>query len=146
MYRLVESSKPGEVERDQAVRLLTERAVLTRSLCRELLDCDGRFSDRRSSTALSFLLQWVVRNLPESVRVEPHPSDGIDIMVVPDDCQELLREIQDGAQVGEAFFMLLTADNSLQADGDRTTLRKRLDTYWATHSSAASAPSLFSSL
>jgi hypothetical protein len=55
MYRLVNSSKPGEVERDQAVRLLTERAVLTRALCRELLESDGSFSDRRSSTALVLL-------------------------------------------------------------------------------------------
>jgi hypothetical protein len=143
MYRLVNSSKPGAVERDLAVRLLTERAVLTRALCRELLESDGSFSDRRSSTALSLLLQWVVRNLPQAVRVEPHPSDGIDSMAVPDDCSELLQEIHDGAQVGEALFMLFTADNSLQADGDRARLRKRLDDYWASHAAAAPAPSLF---
>ena len=141
MHRLVKSSKPGEVERDHAVRLLTARAVLTRALCRELLDADGRFSDRRPSTALFLLLQWVAQNLPESVWVEPHPAGGIDAMIVPADCQELLREIYDGAQVGESLFMLLTADNSLQADGDRATLRKRLDTYWANHPAAAPAPS-----
>jgi hypothetical protein len=143
MYRLVNSSKPGEVERDQAVRLLTERAVLTRALCRELLESDGSFSDRRSSTALVLLLQWVAQNLPQSVRVEPHPSDGIDSMFVPDDCRELFREIQDGAQVGEALFMLSTADNSIQADGDRARLQKILDDYWTNHASAAPAPSLF---
>jgi hypothetical protein len=48
MHRLAKSSKPGDVERDQAGRLLTERAVVTRALCRELLDSNGRFSDRRS--------------------------------------------------------------------------------------------------
>lgn len=144
MYRLVNSSKPGEVERQQAVRLLTERAVLTRAICRELLESDGQFSDRRSSTALSFLLQWVALNLPQSVGVEPHPSDGIDSMAVPDDCRELLREIHEGALVGEALFMLFTADNSLQADGDRARLRQRLDVYWTNHPSAAPAPSLFS--
>ena len=141
MYRLVNSSQPGAVERDHAVQLLAERAVLTRALCRELLDSDGRFNHRRPSIALSLLLQWVARNLPESVRVEPHPADGIDSMVAPDDCQELLREIRDGAQVGEALFMLLTADNSLQADGDRAVIQKRLSAYWANHSSAAAAPS-----
>jgi hypothetical protein len=142
---LVKSSKPGEVERDHAVRLLTERAVLTRSLCRELLDSDDRFDARRPRAALSLLLQWVGQNLPASVRVEPHASGGIDSMVVPDNCQELLQEIRDGAQVGEALFMLLTADNSLQADGDQATLRKRLDNYWANHTSPVAAPSLFSS-
>lgn len=142
---MVKSSKPGEVERDHAVRLLTERAVLTRSLCRELLDSEDRFDARRPRAALSLLLQWLGQNLPGSVRVEPHASDGIDIMVVPDDCRDLLREIEDGAQVGEALFMLMTADNSLQADGDQATLQKRLDDYWANHASPAPAPSLFSS-
>jgi hypothetical protein len=64
-------------------------------------------------------------------------------MFVPDDCRELLREIQDGAQVGEALFMLSTADNSIQADGDRARLQKILDDYWTNHASAAPAPSLF---
>lgn len=146
MHRLVKSSKPGEVERDLAIRLLTERAILTRALCRELLDSGESFSGRRTSTALGFLLQWVSHYLPASVRVEPHPSDGIDSMTVPEDCNELLREIRDGAQVGEAFFMLLTADNSFQSDGDRKTIRKRLDSYWVDHASAASAPSLYASL
>lgn len=144
MYRLVKSSNPGAVERDNAVRLLVERAVLTRSLCRELLESDGNFSDRRPTTTLALLLQWVAQNLPASVRVEPHPADGLESMVVPDDCQELLQEIQDGAQVGEALFMLMTADNSFQADGDRAQIRKRLDDYWADHPSPAHAPSVFS--
>lgn len=143
MHRLVKSSKPGEVERDLAIRILTERAVLTRALCRELLDSGESFSNRRTNTVLGFLLQWVSHYLPASVRVEPHPSDGIDSMTVPDDCRELVREIRDGAQVGEAFFMLLTADNSLQSDGDRSRLQKRLDSYWVDHPSAASAPSLW---
>ena len=142
MHRLIKSSQPGDAEHDKALRLLTQRAVLTRALCQELLDSQGRFSDRRSTAALSILLQWVAQNLPESVRVEPHASDGIDSMVVPDDCQELLREIHDGAQVGDALFMLLTADNSLQADGDQSTLQKRLNAYWANHPSAAPAPAV----
>ena len=146
MHRLVNYSKPSEVERQQAVRLLAERAVLTRAICRELLESDGQFSDRRSSTALSLLLQWIAHNLPQSVRIEPHPSDGIDSMAVPADCSEVLREIRDGALVGEALFMLSTADNSLQADGDRARLRTRLDAYWTNHASAAPAPSLFSTL
>lgn len=141
MHRLVNSSTPGAVERDHAIRLLNERAVLTRALCRELLDSSGNFSDLRSNTALVLLLQWVWRNMPESVRVEPHASDGIDNMVVPDDCQELLREIRDGALVGEALFMLSTADNSYQRDGDMATIQKRLDAYWIDHPAGARLPS-----
>ena len=142
MLRLIESSKPGAVERDYAIRLLAERAVLTRALCRELLDSEGRFGNRRSAAALSVVLGWVVQYLPESVRLEPHASDGIDSMIVPDGCQELLREIRDGAQVGEALFMLFTADNSIQKAGDQARLQQKLDDYWANHSHAAPAPEL----
>ena len=36
--RLVSASNPDDVDRDQALHLLTQRAVLTRSVYRELLD------------------------------------------------------------------------------------------------------------
>lgn len=140
MHRLIKSSQPGAVEHDRAVRLLAQRAVLTRALCQELLESQGRFSDRRSTAALSILLQWVAQNLPESVRVEPHCSDGLEHMVVPDAWRGLFREIQDGAQVGEALFMLVTADNTSQTNASQAQLQKKLDAYWASHSSAAPAP------
>jgi hypothetical protein len=145
MHRLVQSSKPGQVERDHAIRLLTERAVLTRALCRELLDSDGVFNTRRAGTVLSWLLNWVSYSVPDSIRVEPHASDGLDSMVVPENCGELLQEIKDGARVCDDFFMLLTADNSIQSEGDRARIRKSLDAYWIEHEHAAQAPSVYSS-
>jgi hypothetical protein len=138
MHRLVNSSNPEDVDRDKAVNLLTQRAILTRAVCRELLDADTSFNDRRPQTSLVLLLQWIARNLPESVRFEPHPSDGIDSMVVPDTCRELLQEIRDGAEVCEALFMLLTADNRIQADNDQAIIQNKLDRYWANHRSVAS--------
>jgi hypothetical protein len=36
--KLVRSSIAGHVERDQALHLLTQRALLTRIICRELLE------------------------------------------------------------------------------------------------------------
>jgi hypothetical protein len=140
--RLVQSSNPGDVERDAAVRLLAERAVLTRAVCRELLDAGGEFAGRRPCVALSFLLQWIQENFPESIRVEPRPADGIDRMVVPDGCRDLLQEIQDGAQVGEALFMLLTADTPTQSRGDEAVIRDRLAAYWAKHLAAVRAPTV----
>jgi hypothetical protein len=149
--RLVGSSHPGDVERDAAVRLLAERAVLTRAVCRELVDAGDRFAERRQCVALAFLLRWIAENLPESLRFqsaagslcqrEPHPSDGIDRMVVPEGCDDLLQEIRDGAQVADALAMLLTADNSLQARGDEAVIRDRLAAYWARHGAAVRAPS-----
>jgi len=139
---MVRSSNPGDVDRDTAVRLLSERAVLTRAACRELLDSEGSFDGRRPSIALSFLLQWIRENLPESIKVEPHPADGIDRMVVPDNCRDLLQEIRDGAEVCEALFILFTADTPSQFRGDEKSIHDRLAAYWANHGSAARAPSV----
>jgi hypothetical protein len=149
--RLVGSSNPGDVERDTAVRLLAERAVLTRAVCQELIDAGGGFADRRPCVALSFLLQWIEGKLPESLQVrtaagglyqrEPRASDGIDQMAVPAGCEDLLQEIRDGARVGDALSMLLTADNSIQARGDEAVIRERLAAYWADHGAAVRAPS-----
>lgn len=151
--RLVSSSVPGAVERDAAVRALAARAVLTRALCRELEEASGRFADRRPCMALSLLLQWIQTNLPESLQVqaaagnvyqkEPRPSDGIDAMMVPDDCQALVQEIRDGAKAGDALCMLLTADNSLQAESDADVIRASLAAYWSRHAVAANAPGIY---
>jgi hypothetical protein len=137
---LVGSSNPGDVDRDAAVRLLAERAVLTRAICRELLEVVRGLGDRRPHVAMGLLLQWVTENLPESVRVEPHPSDGLDRMVVPDGLQDLFEEIRHGAEVGEALFMLWTADSQLEAQGDEARIRERLAAYWDKHPSAVRAP------
>jgi hypothetical protein len=40
MLRLVASSDPSAVDRDNAVHLLVERAILTRMVCHELLTQD----------------------------------------------------------------------------------------------------------
>jgi hypothetical protein len=135
--RLVHSSVPGAVERDAALRRLSERAVLTRMLCRELLEADGRLPDRRVMAALSSLLSWIAQNCPESVRVEPHPSDGLDGLEILEDERDLLAEVRNGAQVGEAFFMLMTADTSGAAEHDKAVLRERLESYWTKHAVAA---------
>ncbi len=89
--RLVASSNPEAVARDQALHLLTERAVLTRAVCRELLDSVGDFGGRRPRTALALLLRWVQGTFPESDRIEPHAREGLDAIVVPQDCEDLLR-------------------------------------------------------
>ena len=132
--RLVESSEPGAVERDIAIHLLTERAVLTRMVCFELVDIVHRRSvDRRVHTALSLLLAWVHENMPGSVRVEPHPADGINEMTIPAGYEKLVEEIRAGAQVGEALFMYYTADSCYQADQDWASVQERLAQYWAAH-------------
>jgi hypothetical protein len=134
--RLVRSSVPGAVERDQTIRLLAERAVLTRMVCRELLDCDIRGGNRRSRTALFLLLRWIGENHPESVRVEPRATDGLDRMIVQEGFSDILQEITDGAQVCQALFMLFAADNRIQVEHDCATIEARLKAYWIKHGSA----------
>ena len=64
--RLIASSNPDDVGRDQALHLLTQRAVLTRSVCRELLDLGGVFNGMRPLAALALLSRWVKDTFPET--------------------------------------------------------------------------------
>ena len=89
MERLVDSSRPGEVEWDAAVRLLAERAALTRAVCRELQEAKS-FLARRPKTALSLLLAWIASHFPDCVRFEPQPADGLEQMTVPEGCHEFI--------------------------------------------------------
>ena len=137
--KLVASSDQRLLERETAIHFLTERAVLTRQVCQELYESNEEFAGRRPRTALSFLLQWIMKSQKEFVRGEPHCADGLDNMIVPEGCQELFQEIRDGALVGEAFFMLLTADSPAEQRGDEKVLRERLAAYYAQHRSPVRA-------
>ena len=125
------------VDRDQALWLLAERAVLTRAVCRELQDSGGEFYGRRPFRALAQLLEWVHSNFPES---GPSPRCGLDAMVVPEDCQDLLREIRDGAEVCAALDMLTTADNALEEEGDKEAIARKLAAYWEAHAQIVNPP------
>jgi hypothetical protein len=148
--QLADSSHLGDIRRDTAVRLLAERAILTRALCRELADSQGRFADRRPCAALGFVLRWIGENQPECLQYraaagnlctrEPRPSDGLDRMVVPAGSESLLQEIRAGAAVGDALAMLLTADNAVQSSGDEAAIRDRLTAYWTLHAAPVRAP------
>ena len=84
-----------------------------------------RLPDRRASTALSILLSWIAENFPESVRISPRPSDGLDQMAVGEEGRGLFAEVRAGAQVGEAFFMFMTADNSIAFEQDKAVISPR---------------------
>jgi hypothetical protein len=131
--RLVQSSIPGAVERDQAIHLLTDRAVLTRMVCRELLDAIGddprRLPGRRSLTALYMLTQWIGQNLPDCVQGTPYPVNGIDQMVVPEGYQKLFEEIRSGTQVAQALALYFVCDS----DADRARIPDLLTSYWKQH-------------
>jgi hypothetical protein len=70
-----------------------------------------------------FPLSWIAENFPESVRFEPRPSDGLNQLAVAEEGCGLLAEVQEGAWVGEAFFMFMTADKSIAFEQDKAVLR-----------------------
>jgi hypothetical protein len=125
------------VARDRALWLLAERAVLTRAVCRELQDSGGEFYGRRPFRALALLLEWVQSNFPQPVATA---ENGLDAMVVPEDCQDLLREIRDGAEICDALAMLTTADNALDEEGDKKAIARKLAAYWEAHAQIVKPP------
>ena len=140
--RLIESTVPGEVERSDAIHLLSERAVLTRAVCRELID-EAHRGERswRVQSALTLLLRWVDRHFPGSEDLYLNADRGLDRMVVPGGCLEVMQEIRDGAQVAVALAWSYTAD-ACDLESDLERLRETLEAYWAKHPEAAEPPPL----
>ena len=136
IMKLVASSTPGAIERDDAIEILTTRALLTRMVCREMLEANGNYFGRRPRAALGLLLGWIQDNFSECVVIEPHARDGLDSFVVPDSYTGLFQEIKDGAGVAEALFMLMTADTKMEVDHDKEAIRKALLWYWQNHEQA----------
>mgnify|MGYP003488483151 CR=1 FL=1 len=141
--RLVASSNPNKVDRFEAIDLLVQRAILTRLVCRELMNrTDEGFSRWRTDCSLSFLMQWIKSSLEPGEYFSP--SFGIDAMTVPDDCLHLIDEIRDGARVCEALAMLQTADTASDVMNDMMNIEKQLNIYWQRHGTAAMPPALHS--
>ena len=137
--RLVASSNPDDVGRDQALHLLTQRAVLTRSVCRELLDSGGVFNGMRPLTALALLSRWVKNTFPETEPLGLAVWDGLNDMVVPEGCEDLLREIQDGAEVCDRLVMLNYGD-TCDVESDKEAIAKGRDAYWKAHAQIVHTP------
>jgi hypothetical protein len=137
--RLVASSNPDDVDRDHTLHLLTERAELTRAVCRELLDSGGVFNGMRPLTALALLSRWVKDTFPETEPLGLTATDGLYEMVVPEGCEDMLREIQDGAEVCERLIMFNYGD-LCDVESDREAIAKSLDAYWKAHAQIVHTP------
>ena len=102
------------------------------------MDLTGDFGGSRPRTALALLFQKQLSSVPTVLN--PTRGTGLDAMVVPEDCEDLLREIRDGAEVCEALFMLTTADNAFEVDNETKAIAKSLDAYWEAHSQIVNRP------
>jgi hypothetical protein len=111
--------------------LLAERAVLTRNVCRELLDCDDAPLTMRVRASLNLLLQWVHQHYPKTTS-EPYADDGLRKMVVPEGCENIMKEIRAGTKVCKALFLLTTSDTT-DIYGDGEAVKKSLSAYWRSH-------------
>lgn len=134
MFRIVASSTPGAVERDESIRLLTKRAVLTRMVCREASECNGKFLHRRPGASLWLLGLWLDQNWPiELHRYNRYSTLGA--ISIPEDCQDLVDEIIDGGVVCDAISMIQTSDNEREYTSDSSRINDALQEYWGKHAS-----------
>jgi len=115
--RIIESSVPGLVEKDRAMWLLAERAVLTSSVCNEEEARTGLY-DRRPLAALRLLDQWIFDNYGK--------TDGLHKMAVPDGAEHLMQEILIGEKVCAALRMSRTADHLYEFVSDMEKVKLTL--------------------
>lgn len=134
MSRIVASSTPGAVERDETIRLLTMRAVLTRMVCREASECNGRFLYRRSGVSLWLLAQWLNQYWPVEEYTYSSRFSTLKAISVPDDYQDLAEEIIDGGKVCNGIEMIHTSDNDSEFQSDSIGINEALQNYWEKHS------------
>lgn len=134
---LVASSDPSAIEHFKALSLLLQRAVLTRMVCRELIDKPEPKITRssRASAAMNLLTAWVASTLVATDDISPWSA--IDEMLVPEGCDDLIEEIRDGAKVCEALSMLDSADTYSEWRGDMSRIEASLDAYWSKHGAPA---------
>lgn len=119
--RLVASSDPDAVPRDEANRLLAEAIVLATTLCHELLDASNVL-DHRPRAAARLLHGWEqshaghrFHDLRESGKLRHRATNP-----------SLMRELEAALPVIATYSRLLTAD-SVDFQNDREDLGRELD-------------------
>ena len=137
MIKIVYSTTPGAVERDEAIRLLTMRAVMTRMVCREASECNGKFLHSRPGASLWLLGQWLVDNWPEEEYLWGQRYSTLNPTLVPDDCRDLADEIIDGGLVCDEIRGIQTSDNDSEYQSDSIRINEALKNYWGKHSTAS---------
>lgn len=131
--RLIDSSDPGAVPRDQLLQHLLERAVLTSQVCRELHRSSGNFADRRPNVALGILARW----MSEQYDIDPGRDVAFDLRLAgfPEtgDTRALLSELRLGSRVCRDLAMLWTADTQREYESDTNRLRESVQKFIAAY-------------
>lgn len=119
--RLVDSSDPDAVPRDEANRLLAEATVLAATLCRELLTASN-VVDHRPRAAARLLQTW--EQSPEGRRFYELRDSGQLQQRATSVSQT--RQLEATVPVIATYMRLLTAD-SVDFQRDREDLARELD-------------------
>jgi len=93
----------------------------------------------RPLTALALLSRWIKNTFPETEPLGWAATEWLDDMVVPEGCEDLMREISDGAGVCEALLMLVYGD-TCDVESDNEAIAKSLDAYWKAHAQIVHTP------
>lgn len=119
--RLVDSSDPDAVPRDEANRLLAEATVLATTLCRELLAASN-VVDHRPRAAARLFHAW--EQSPEGRRFYELRETGQLQHRTTSTSQ--LRDLEATVPVISTYMLLLTADN-IDFRRDQEDLARKLD-------------------
>lgn len=128
--RIVQSSDPDAVRRDELDHLVAECCVLTTTLCHELLRAE-HYADHRPRGALRLLDAWLST---EAARTLEDLLQDVSDQAPPRLTLAMLDEIEAAEEVLDVYRLYLTAD-SVDHEHDRAALtqvlanwKRRIDT------------------
>ena len=127
--RLVASSDPFEVPREQARDLLYERLALTERIAAALHATKGEYVDRVASAGVRLLLAWIASHFELEAGKPTTMWDAMDDMTVPPGSEDVMDRLRSATYVASCLTMLYTADTQDESRHDRNELIAALDSW-----------------
>ena len=140
MARLIDSSDPGAVEREQALNVLAERAVLATAVCREFLAAGPTYLTRRCNAAYGLYRSWLAQHdlnlLSDGYRDVRGIREQMQIPEGDPEADKLADEIEVADRVSGGYERLNTADTRSEFQGDQENLTVALQSWQSWEESA----------
>lgn len=130
--KLVDSSEPDAVRRDEVRRHYAERVVLTTAVCHEARREQAGGDYRRVVAALSILRHWIYQAYDISAdELNDEFTHGLHDAALAEYCPDFLLELRLGGRVCNAYAWLMTADAGSEYRRDLKDLETALDRFFA---------------
>jgi len=130
--KLVDSSEPDAVRRDEVRRHYAERVVLTTAVCHEARREQAGGDYRRVVAALAFLRSWIYDKYDISANeLNNEFVHGLHDADLKAYCPDFLLELTLGGRVCNAYAWLMTAGVGLEYERDLKDLEAALDRFFA---------------